>query len=66
MFRDVVEHVLRRRTSADMVKFLQKLEGKSSIDTAEDELYPKYVMKWCNVYGADSGNGVISDNYFTY
>jgi len=65
MFCDVVEYVLKKRTSKDMVKFLQKLEGKSGADNAEEEIYPKYVGKWCNVYGADSCLEFL-DYYFTY
>ena len=65
MFRDVVEHVMKKRTSKDMMKFLLKMEGKSGADGAEEEIYPLYVGKWCNVYGADSCLEFL-DYDFTY
>jgi len=64
MFRDVVEYVLNTRTSKDMAKFLQKMEGKCDADGAE-EIYPLYMGRWCSVYGADSCLEFL-DYYFTY
>jgi hypothetical protein len=64
MFRDVVEHVLQKRTSKDMVKFLERMEGKVDEGGTED-LHPQSMSKWCSVDGADSCLEFL-DYYFTY
>jgi hypothetical protein len=64
MFRDVVEHVLQKRTSKDMVKFLERMEGKVDSGGTED-LLPQYMGKWCSIDGADSCLEIL-DYYFTF
>ena len=64
MFRDVVEHVLQKRTSKDMVKFLERMEGKVDSGGTED-LHPQSMSQWCSVDGADSCLEFL-DYYFTY
>ena len=53
MFNDVVNHVLQKRISKDMVKFLKRIEGKGDEDV-HDEIFPKYMGKWCNIDGVPS------------
>jgi hypothetical protein len=50
-----------------MVKFLERLDAgdKGVADGQHDELFPKYMGKWCSIYGADSCLEFL-DYYFTY
>ena len=64
MFRDVVEHVMKKRTLKIMMKFLQKIKAKWYRRRRRRNI-PLYVGKWCNVDGADSCLESL-DYYFTY
>ena len=65
MFRDVVEHVLKKRTSKDMVKVLERMDGKGDVDGTNDELFPRYMGKLCSIDGADCCLEFL-DYYFTF
>ena len=65
MFRDVVEYVLKKRTSKEMVKFLERMDGKADADVTNDDLFPRYMGKLCSIDGADSCLEFL-DYYFTY
>ena len=46
------------------MKFLKRIEGKGDEDV-HDEIFPKYMGKWCNIDGADSCLEFL-DYYFTF